>query len=115
MPSSETQFKPGQSGNPKGRPRSHRYVRDIVPRNDYERIILALADKAGKGDAAAAREILSRIEPAVKVHEISVQEGLDRITAFLGRVMDLIPEQYHPQALALLEQAKDADAARPLH
>ena len=71
MPSEDTQFKPGVSGNPAGRPR-----RDLVTtallrmldstegdgRSKAERLAAVLLDLALAGDPRAIREVLDRTE-----------------------------------------------------
>lgn len=59
-----TQWKPGQSGNPKGRRRGSKnkatLLRDGI---DVERILATLATAALKGDVSAARVLLERALP----------------------------------------------------
>lgn len=113
---SDGTFAKGYTGNPVGRPLGHKRLAQVVAEKDYTAIVRRLVRSAKGGDVHAAREILSRIDPAPKVHQIGVEEGLSRIEAFLTAVFELIPEDRRPEALEALELAKSADpAARPLH
>jgi hypothetical protein len=69
----QTAFKPGESGNPKGRPKSITLSEDlraqlgqVMPGEDEktyaEKIALVLCDEATKGNVGAAREIADRTE-----------------------------------------------------
>ncbi|MCX7092677.1 MAG: DUF5681 domain-containing protein [Methylobacter sp.] len=65
---STVKFKPGQSGNPKGRPKDktpatllRKSIADAMPD-----IILTLIDSAKAGDVAAAKVLLERVCPALK-------------------------------------------------
>jgi len=64
----DTRFKPGQSGNPKGRKAGARsktlLAFDAIGKKETEAIIKAMVDKAKDGDATAARTILDRVWPA---------------------------------------------------
>ena len=63
-------FKPGQSGNPAGRPRGSRHrvtmLAEKLMSDDAQGIVKAVLDAAQKGDMSAARLILDRIAPARK-------------------------------------------------
>jgi len=69
-PPNGQRFKPGQSGNPKGRRAGSRpkvlVALDALGEGEAEAIVLAMIDKAKGGDAVAARTILDRIRPARK-------------------------------------------------
>lgn len=68
-PPKETQFKPGQTGNPNGRPRKLPDLEDLLAEvlgEDEEgkvqakAILTALYKKAVRGDVRAAKELLDR-------------------------------------------------------
>jgi Family of unknown function (DUF5681) len=84
-----TQFKPGQSGNPGGRPKSRiiteAYNRELVkpandnskPRTKLEQVAQAQVKRALKGDTRAAKEITDRVEgTAVQSVQISGQTDI---------------------------------------
>ena len=80
-PPKEHQFKKGQSGNPKGRPKGSKNVTTLIEETlaaeiEYrekgrtkratakELIVRKMCEKALKGDLRAARELLNRLEAA---------------------------------------------------
>ncbi len=67
---SERRFKPGESGNPQGRPAGARNkanrALDALAEGEANAIVQAMIDKAKEGDAVAARTILDRVWPARK-------------------------------------------------
>lgn len=62
-------FKPGQSGNPKGKPRGTKHasttLREAIA-NDLHAIVAALIEKAKDGDTGAAALLLSRTLPPLR-------------------------------------------------
>jgi hypothetical protein len=64
----DTRFKPGQSGNPKGRTTGSRpkalVALDALGEGEAEAIVLAMIEQAKNGDATAGRMILDRVWPA---------------------------------------------------
>lgn len=68
--SRKTQFRPGQSGNPKGRrpgSRSRKLaILDSLGEGAAEAILVATIDGAKGGDTSAARAVLDRVWPARK-------------------------------------------------
>lgn len=71
-----TAFKPGQSGNPSGKPkgaRNHatRAVLKLIE-GGAEEITLAVLDAAKGGDMSAARFILERIAPPLRERPVSI-------------------------------------------
>jgi hypothetical protein len=102
--SKSSQFKPGQSGNPKGRPKSHITTSELRAKlaKDADQIIESVVQSALQGDTQAARLVLERIIPAIKPTEQAMPIDIPTDTnlteqgrAILGAVAagDLAPSQ----------------------
>jgi hypothetical protein len=67
-------FKPGQSGNPKGKPKNKTPAtllrKSII--EDMPEIILTLVKQAKNGDVAAAKVLLDRCCPALKPQAMAI-------------------------------------------
>ena len=81
-PPVEHQFKPGQSGNPRGRPKGSlslsTLLREALSENDGERakrIIDAMITCAEKGDIRHIKELLDRIDGKV-ADNLNVEGGV---------------------------------------
>lgn len=106
-PRSDTRFKPGTSGNPKGRPKGSRNLRTdlndmmtetVAIREDgksrritrQQAIVLSLIEKAIRGDVRAASHLsslLMKLNPAAPVNEPVAVTDNDRtvLASFLHR------------------------------
>lgn len=95
LPPVETRWKPGQSGNPSGRPKGsgrlskalahllgERYPDDPLDRTYAEVISERIAQAAAKGDVAAMREIADRTEGKAtqRIENVQLRERFDRMT-----------------------------------
>ncbi|KQZ80895.1 hypothetical protein ASD64_11425 [Mesorhizobium sp. Root157] len=73
----DTRFKPGQSGNPKGRRAGTRskalLALDALAEGEANKIAQAMIDKAKEGDTTAGRMLLERIWPVRKGRGISFE------------------------------------------
>jgi hypothetical protein len=79
---------PGQSGNPKGRPKGQPILRDafvrilrshartkLKPRTKLDALALRIVEDAIAGEAYAANALLERLDPKVNWHEVSGRDG----------------------------------------
>lgn len=68
-------FKPGQSGNPSGRPKGARHATTLAVEalleGEHEKLTRAAIDKALEGDTTALRLCLDRIAPARRDSPVS--------------------------------------------
>ena len=93
-------FKPGQSGNPSGRPQGSRHKATILAEKmmsqDAEDIVKAVIAAARNGDLTAARLILDRIYPPRKDSPIQLDlpclkntgDAVDYMKAIMSGVSD---------------------------
>jgi hypothetical protein len=69
-PPKDTRFRPGQSGNPSGRPAGSRsktcVALDALAQGEAAEIVKAMIEKAKEGDGQSGRVILERIWPPRK-------------------------------------------------
>lgn len=73
----DTKFKPGQSGNPGGRPKTKIWraaLMSMTTREDIEDMARALIDKCKNGDIPAIKEFADRIDGKA-IQEITGKDG----------------------------------------
>ena len=89
-------WKPGQSGNPKGKPKGCRHkatrLAEALIGEESEKLIRTIIEKALAGDSICLRLCLERIAPPVKERPISIelppiQSMYDSVTA-MGAILD---------------------------
>jgi hypothetical protein len=98
MPKENTQFKPGESGNPSGRPKGARNKSTIAAEalldGEAEAITRRCIDLALEGDATALRLCLSRILPVKRDRTIeldlpALEDSQDSLRA-IGTVLEAV-------------------------
>jgi hypothetical protein len=102
MPKQDSQFKPGQSGNPSGRPKGARNKSTVAAEalldGESESLTRRCIDLAMEGDPTALRLCLTRILPVKRGGE--THEGV--IKAKYG---DQVPPDVEPVTVSWLPQA----------
>jgi hypothetical protein len=82
MPTEDTQWKPGQSGNPAGRPKTKPFkdaLKKLIEERGLDGAAEALYAKAMTGDVPALKEIADRLDGKVPQAIVGDDEG-DAIT-----------------------------------
>lgn len=82
MPSEDTQWKPGQSGNPNGRPKKKPFkdaLLKLIAEQGLDMAANALLQKALEGDVPALKELADRIDGKV-TQTIGGDDDEDAIT-----------------------------------
>ena len=77
----DTRFKPGQSGNPRGRPR-RKSVAELVGAANMAKVIEAMVKAATEGDAQAAKLLVPPVKPELPRAEVP---GLQEATTATQR------------------------------
>ena len=87
-------FKPGTSGNPKGRPAGTSLTERLKKAvgEEFDDIVSALLAMAKAGDTTAASLLLARVVPAVKPIQEPIKIGLqgDSLTDKAASVLDSV-------------------------
>lgn len=119
-------FRPGQSGNPSGRPKgstaSARFAA-IVGQDDLAAITKAVVERAKAGDMGAAKMVLDRLYPRPRESSIDLPaiENPEDAAIAMRRIYDALAggEVSPAQAAALVavvkDVAKDVPASSPRH
>ena len=98
MPKQDTKFKPGQSGNPSGRPKGARnqstMAAEALLDGESESLTRRCIDLAMEGDSTALRLCLSRILPVKRENPISLdlpalKDSQDSLRA-IGTVLEAV-------------------------
>lgn len=120
MAKKDTKFKPGQSGNPAGRPPGIEDKRAKFRRlleDDAEDVIREVVKKAKGGDMVAARMVIERITPPVKARGLPIHAAIpDGTFEEQARAVfvalnngDLTPDELTAMMSAVVQRAKLAE------
>jgi hypothetical protein len=123
--SGDGRFKPGQSGNPKGRPVGCRnnasILLDQLAESKAEEILNVVIGQAQGGDSRAAEILLARIWPIRKGRKVSIQlpeiTSAADISAAFGKIMaaisagELTPEEAATVAGVLESQRRAVETS----
>ena len=98
MPTQDSQFKPGQSGNPSGRPKGARNKSTVAAEalldGESEALTRRCIDLAMEGDPTALRLCLSRILPVRRERTIELDlpalQGSQDSLGAIGRVLEAV-------------------------
>ena len=98
MPKQDSQFKPGQSGNPLGRPRGSRnqstMAAEFLLQGEAEAITRKCADLAKQGDPTALKLCISRLIPVRRERAIKLAlppiEGAQDTLRAIGTVLEAV-------------------------
>jgi len=107
-------WRPGQSGNPRGLRPGSRSVLDIVTPEGREALYRSLFKQALKGDVAAARLLLDRLDPALLRRELTGAEAAPVQVEQVERVdlSDLTNEELETLAAIAAARVERACGAR---
>lgn len=75
------QWKPGQSGNPSGRPKGMTLTKLLRQRMDegfLDKLAEMVLEKASEGDIKAFQEIFDRLDPKTAKHEVKTETERSR-------------------------------------
>jgi hypothetical protein len=107
-PLNHTQFKKGQSGNPKGRPKGHANAKTIAARVISERVMMREGDKARD---------MSKLEGLLQAHLVKAIKGDARsasmVIGFLARLGLLADNE--PETTTTLSEEDEAILAEYVH
>jgi hypothetical protein len=101
-PPRHSQFRPGTSGNPKGRPKGSLNLATVLERTLKEKVTVT---EKGR------RSVITKLDAAVKQLVNKAASGEERATRFLLDLVQLVEDRFAPAIAATAKDLPETDQA----